>query len=163
MSRSREERDKGAANALAQVPGHVHLRGASAGDDVLVLERAAHHHDGVVQRPLHLGAARQRDGPAHGPPPPADLLDKLLGAAAQQERAGLGFGAAREQVEALPAHLPLLEQGARTQVLRLEPVDGRLDGSAHGLDGPLQVVLGDAARAEDVAVGKVLRGQVADS
>ena len=39
---------------------------------------------------------------------------------------------------------------------------GRLDRSADGLDDALKVVLRHTSRTEDVAVGKVLRREVAD-
>jgi len=62
----------------------------------------------------------------------------------------------------LAANLALLKKLALAQVLWLDAVHRRLHGAANGLDGALQVLVRNAARAENVAVGKVLRGQVAD-
>ena len=81
------------ARVLAQEARRLHLDGAAARHDRVVLDRAAHDHDGVVERAL-------------------GLLDELLGAAAQYERARLGLRAAGEDVVAFAADLLLLEEGA---------------------------------------------------
>lgn len=96
-----------------------------------------------MQRALHLG-------------------DELLGAAAQHERARLGLGAVLEEVEALAADLALVKSAAGAEVLGVDVGARALDGGSRGLDDALHVVAGYAAGAEDVAVGKVLGGEVAD-
>ena len=63
----------------------------------------------------------------------------------------------------LAADLALLKQGALAQVAGLDAVDGRLHRAANGLEGALEVLLGHAASTKDVAVGKILRRQIADS
>ena len=60
------------------------------------------------------------------------------------------------------AHLPLLEQLASAEDVRREPIHCRLRARAGRARHPLKVVLGDAPRAEEASVGKVLRREVAD-
>ena len=62
----------------------------------------------------------------------------------------------------LATNLALLEERALAKVRRQEAVDRRLHGTADGLQRALEVVIGHAAGAKDVAVGKVLCGQVTD-
>ena len=57
------------------------------------------------------------------------------------------------------ANLLLLEGFAETESGVVQIVDCRLDGAAARLHRPVQIFLGDAARAEHVAVGKVLQGK----
>ena len=56
-------------------------------------------------------------------------------------------------------NLLLLEGFTETESGVVQVVDCRLDGAAARLHRPVQIFLGDAARAEHVAVGKVLRGK----
>lgn len=128
---------------VVQVRRDLHLDGAAAADNRPVLDGALDNHDGVVQRALHLG-------------------NELLGAAAQHQRARLGLGAALEEVVALAANLALLKGLARAQVLRQDVGACGLGDGAGGLGDALHVLGRHAAGAEDVAVGKVLRGQVAN-
>ena len=60
------------------------------------------------------------------------------------------------------AHLPLLEERARAEHRAVQVVARGLHRRARRLRDALQVLLGDAAGAEEAAVGKVLGGQVAD-
>jgi hypothetical protein len=115
----------------------------AAGDDVRVLDRPLDDHDAVVERAL-------------------DLLDELVGPAAEDERARLCLGAALKDVEALAADLPLVKRAAPAEVLVGNVGARRLDRAADGLDDALQVLGRDPAGAEDVAVGKVLGREVAD-
>lgn len=93
---------------------------------------------------------------------PLHLCDELLRPAAENHRRRLCLGAALKDVEALAANLHLVEAGARAEVPVLDVGAGALDRATDGLDDTPQVVCGDAACTEDVAVGKVLRSQVAD-
>mmetsp|Transcript_21095 Transcript_21095/g.48316 ORF Transcript_21095/g.48316 Transcript_21095/m.48316 type:complete len:391 (-) Transcript_21095:564-1736(-) len=131
------------ARVVAQVGGELHLDRAAAGDDARVLDQPPRVHDRVVQRALRLG-------------------DELLGAAAQHDGARLRLGAAREEVEALAADLPLLEVRAAAEDRRREVIARRLDRRARRAGGALHVVVRHAAGAEEAAVGEVLRRQVAD-
>lgn len=108
-----------------------------------VLDGPLDDHDGVVQTPLDLG-------------------DELLGPSPQQQRARLGLGAPLEQVEPLSTNLLLLEPLTPSQMLLANVGASRLDRSSHGLHHALEVVHGYASGAEDVAVGKVLGGEIAD-
>ena len=74
------------AGVVAQILAQLHLDGAAAGDDGVVLDGATHDHDGVVEGAL-------------------GLLHELLGAAAEDEGARLGLGHAGEEVEALSTDL----------------------------------------------------------
>jgi len=121
----------------------VHLHSTATGNNAVVLDGPADDHDGVVEGPL-------------------DLVDELIGTTTEDKGAALGLGAAPEDVEPLATDLDLLELGATSEVLRLEVIDGSLDGAAHGLDGPHQVGLWHPASAEDSPVRKVLGGQVAN-
>ena len=56
-------------------------------------------------------------------------------------------------------NLLLLEGFAEAESGVVQIVDCRLDGAAARLHRPVQIFLGDAARAEHVAVGKVLQGK----
>ena len=91
-----------------------------------------------------------------------DLLDELVGPAAEDERARLCLGAVFKDVEALAANLPLVKRAAPAEVLVGNVGARRLDRAADGLDDALQVLGRDPAGAEDVAVGKVLGREVAD-
>ena len=73
-----------------QVARDFHLARAAPSHDAAVADGAFDDHDGVVQASLHLGY-------------------ELFCAAAEDERAGFGEGAAFEEVEALAADLPLVE------------------------------------------------------
>mmetsp|Transcript_12529 Transcript_12529/g.33537 ORF Transcript_12529/g.33537 Transcript_12529/m.33537 type:complete len:377 (+) Transcript_12529:444-1574(+) len=132
-----------ASRGLAEVLGDLHLDGATASHNGRVLHKATSGEDGILETALC-------------------LVDELLGAAAQDDRVGERAAAPREEVEALPAHLLLLEEVACAQHVVGQPVARGLHCSpARGSD-TLHVVLGHAPSAEDVAVGEVLRGQVAD-
>ena len=126
-----------------KLPREFHLDSSTTSDNGVVLNRPADDHDGVVERPLR-------------------LLHELLGPAAQHDRARLALGHPGEQVEPLPADLLLLKVLARSEGAVAQIVDCGLDGAAARLHGADEVLLGDAAGAEHVAVGKVLRGDVAD-
>ena len=89
-----------------------------------------------------------------------DFGDELLGAAAEDERAGFGFGAVFEEVEALAADLALVEGAAGSEVLRVDVGAGGLDGSSCGLDDTLEVVGCNSACAEDVSVCEVLSSKI---
>ena len=119
-----------------QVRRDGHLARAAAGHDVAVADGALDDHYGVVEGALDLG-------------------DELLGAAAEDEGAGAGGGAALKEVEALVADLALLEPFAGTEVSGADVGAGAGDCAATGLDDAFEVVRGDAAGAKDVAVGEV--------
>ena len=91
-----------------------------------------------------------------------DLLDELVGTAAEDERARLCLGAALKHVEALAANLSLVKRPAPAEVLVGNVGARRLDRAANRLDDALKVLRRDPAGAEDVAVGKVLGREVAD-
>ena len=86
----------------------LYLDGASACDDVAVLNRPLHYHDSIVQTSLN-------------------LLDKLFGTSTENERASFRFRTFGEQVVPLAADLLLLEGAARSQVLALDVGAGGLD------------------------------------
>lgn len=121
----------------------TYLGGTTTSNDPVVLDRPLDNHDGIVQTPLDLG-------------------NKLLRTTTQQQRTRLGALAVLENVEPLPANLPLLESATRTEVLVFDIGTGGLDGSADGLDDAFEVVIGHSSGAEDVPVGKVLRSEVSD-
>mmetsp|Transcript_53172 Transcript_53172/g.137548 ORF Transcript_53172/g.137548 Transcript_53172/m.137548 type:complete len:485 (-) Transcript_53172:48-1502(-) len=131
------------ARVLAEVGGELHLDGTAARDHRRVLEQSARVHDSIVQRALGLG-------------------DELLGAAAEHHRARRLLLAAAEEVEALTADLLLLEVVARSEHARVQVVARCLDHAAGGLLEAAHVAVLDAAGAEEAAVRKVLRRQVAD-
>ena len=58
------------------------------------------------------------------------------------------------------AYLLLLEGLAEAESGVVQVVNCRLDGAAARLPRPVQILLGDATRAEHVAVGKVLQGEI---
>ena len=90
------------------------------------------------------------------------LVDELLGATTKDNRRSLGIVAAGEQVVALVADLLLLEKGALAQVFGLDLGRRRLHRRTRGQAHALHVVGGDAASTEDVAVGEILRREVAN-
>ena len=92
------------------------------------------------------------------------LVDELLRAAAQDDGGRLGglAGEAREDVEALGAHLLLLKALAGAQHVGGEAVERRLHAAARRARDALQVVAWHAARTKQAAVRKVLRRQVAN-
>lgn len=108
-----------------------------------VLDCPLDDHDAVVQRSL-------------------DLLDELVGAATENERARLGFGAALENVEALSANLALVKCAAPAKMLVRNVGTRRLNRAADRLNNALQILGRDSAGAEDVTVGKVLGREVAN-
>ena len=128
---------------VAEVAGEFHVDGAAAGDDGGVLDRSADNLDRVVERP-------------------GSLLDELLGASSQHQRARLAPGAPAEEVEPLVANLLLLENLARAHLVGGEVIHRGLDPGSGGLGHAQEILLGDAAGAEDPAVGKVLRREVTD-
>jgi len=132
-----------AVGELVEVGGHFHFAGAAAGDDGFVLDAAPDYHYGVVQGALDFG-------------------DELLGAAAEDQGAGFGGGAGGKEVVALGADLDFFEKPAGAEVGGLDVGTGGLNGGAGGRADAIEVGRGDAARAEDVAVGKVLGCEVAD-
>lgn len=69
---------------------HFEVNGTASGDDRCILHGAAYDHDRIVEGPL-------------------GLVDELLTPSAQHHSAGLGSGAAGEQVVALSANLLLLK------------------------------------------------------
>jgi hypothetical protein len=91
-----------------------------------------------------------------------DLGNELLSASSQDQSTGLGLSAALEKVETLASDLLLLKGFANTQVLLLDICAGRLNRSSDCLDNTVQVSGGDTSGAENVAVSKVLGGQISD-
>ena len=57
------------------------------------------------------------------------------------------------------AYLLLLEGFAEAESGVVQVMNCRLDGAAARLHRPIQILLGDATRAEHVAVGEVLQGE----
>lgn len=90
------------------------------------------------------------------------LLHKLFGTTPEDDGARLALGKAAEQVEAFASDLFLLEITALSESGIVEVVHRRLDGAAAGLHRAVEVLFGDAARAEHVSVGEVLRRDVSD-
>ena len=86
------------------------------------------------------------------------LGDELLGSPSQDESARFSLRAALEEVEALAADLSLLEPFTSAEMVVLDVGAGAGDGAAAGLNDALEVVGGDAAGAEDVAVGEISGG-----
>eukprot|EP00047_Mylnosiga_fluctuans_P001742 m.221713 g.221713 ORF g.221713 m.221713 type:complete len:557 (-) comp10637_c0_seq1:26-1696(-) len=121
----------------------LHLNGTATSNNGVVLDRATHNHDGIVQRALR-------------------LLDELLGTAAHDDRARLGLGAAREEVVPLGADLLLLEERALAQRVGGHVVDRGLDRATARLHRALQIIVGHAAGTEHVAIGKPLSGNIAN-
>ena len=117
-----------------------YLTRTTPGHNIPIPNRSLHDHDGVVQTSLHLG-------------------DELLRPAPQDEGARFGLRAALEEIEALAADLTLLEPFAGAQVVVLDVGAGAGDGAAAGLDDAFEVVGGDAAGAEDVAVCEISEGE----
>lgn len=128
---------------LMQVGRDLHLDGTATANHHAVLNSTLDNHDGVVQRALNLG-------------------DKLLSATAQHQRAGLGLGAVLEKVESLATNLALLKDATGAEMLVQDVGAGRLNDGTGGLDDALHILRGDTASAEDVAVSKVLRGEIAN-
>lgn len=98
-------------NASPQVARHLHVDGASAGHHHGALERAAHNHDGIVQRAV-------------------GLVEELLAAAAQHQRAGVRRGAAWEEGTArkgrgMGGGSKLRRQARQRQLPRLAQQPGR--------------------------------------
>jgi len=91
-----------------------------------------------------------------------DFGDELLGAAAEDERACLCFRAGGEEVVALGADLDFFEEATGAEVSGLDVGAGGLDGGAGGAADAVEVCGGDTSGAEDVAVGEVLRCEIAD-
>mmetsp|Transcript_46084 Transcript_46084/g.117009 ORF Transcript_46084/g.117009 Transcript_46084/m.117009 type:complete len:295 (-) Transcript_46084:932-1816(-) len=131
------------ASVLAQKSAKLHLDGAAAAYDLRVAHGAAYDHDGVVQRAL-------------------GLVDELLRATSDEDGGGLGLGAAREKVDALGADLLLLELPAGAEHRGRDALHRRLHVPSHGPAGALQVRDLHSAGAENIAVGEVLCGEVAD-
>ena len=114
----------------------TYLTGPTSSNDIPVLDSSLDNHNRIVQTPLHLG-------------------NKLLRSAPEHQRTRLRLRAALEEIEALAADLALFEAQAGAEVVGLDVGAGAGDGAAAGLDDALEVVRGDAAGAEDVAVGEV--------
>lgn len=93
-------------------------------------------HDGVVETAFGFG-------------------DELLGAAAEDEGTCFGGGTAFEEIESFAADLTFFEFLAGAEVLGLDVGACGGDAAACGLDDALEVVGGDSAGAEDVAVSEV--------
>lgn len=91
-----------------------------------------------------------------------DFGDELFGATTEDEGAGFGLWAVGEEVEAFGADLAFFEEAARAKVRRVDVGAGGLGGGAGGLTDTFEVVGGDTARAEDVSIGKILGGEVAN-
>ena len=121
----------------------TYLASSSTSNDALILYRALHNHNSIVQTPL-------------------DLRNELLRPAPEHESASFRLGTTLEEIEPLPSDLLLLEALARAQMVRLDVGARTLHRAAARLHHALQVRGGNPARAEHVAVGEELRGQVAD-
>jgi hypothetical protein len=123
--------------------GRTYLGSSTTSNDMRVLDRPLDDHDGIVQTPLNLS-------------------NELISPTPQDHRARLRLRAAFEQIEPLPSDLPLLKLATPPEMLVLDVGARRLDGAADGLDDPSKVVGRNPTGAEDVAVGKVLGGKVAN-
>ena len=128
---------------LTQVARNLHLNGAAARDHGLGLERSLDDHESVVDAALGLG-------------------DELLAAASEHDGRGQLLRTVHKDVEPLVSNLPLLEAATRSQNPVVQTVGAGLDRPARRLGDSLQITVVDAARAEQAAVGEVLRGEVPD-
>lgn len=126
---------------LVQMRRHLHLAGTTPSDDAPVLDGPFYNHDGVVQAALNFG-------------------DELFGASTQDKGTGFGGGAGGEDVEAFRTDLDFFKEAAGPEVGGLNIGAGGLDGGACGGTDAVEVGRGNAASAEDVAVGKVSCGYV---
>lgn len=118
-----------------QVFRDFHFAGTTTGDNVLVLDGALDDHDGIVQGALDLG-------------------DELVGTTTEDESAGLCCRAALEEVETLATDLAFFEDITGSEVSGLNVGAGGLDRCACCLADTLEVVRGNTASTEDVAVSK---------
>mmetsp|Transcript_22640 Transcript_22640/g.65168 ORF Transcript_22640/g.65168 Transcript_22640/m.65168 type:complete len:482 (+) Transcript_22640:434-1879(+) len=122
---------------------YLHLDGATTGHDRARFEGPLHHHEGIVDAALTFG-------------------NELLATTAKDDgRRELG-GTVGEDIEALVTDALLLEATAGAQDTLEHIVGAGLDGAAGGLGDALEVAILHPAGAEQTAVGKVLRRQIAD-
>lgn len=78
-----------------------YLARPTAGDNIIILDRALNDHNGIMQTSLHLG-------------------DELLGSTPKNERARLCLGATLKEVETLATNLPLFEPLASAKMVGLD-------------------------------------------
>lgn len=118
-----------------------HLARSAPSDDSVIADGTFDDHDGVVEASLN-------------------FRYELFCAPAEDKGACFCCRAAFEEIEAFAANLAFFEFLAGAEVFGLDVGTGGGDAAACGLDDAFEVVGGDAAGAEDIAVGKVSRNNV---
>jgi hypothetical protein len=131
------------AGVVTQVAGEFHFYGSTTSHNRWEFHGTTHHHNRVVQGTF-------------------SLLDELFGTSSQNNCGSFGFGTALEEVIAFGTELDFVETATSTQRWLLETVDGGLDDSTCGLGDTHQILVRNAASAENVAVGEVLGGEIAN-
>lgn len=119
------------------------LDSASTRDDISVLHSTLYDHDRIVKTALN-------------------LLNELLSAAAEDECASLRLRTLLEYVVSLAADLSLLKGSAGSKVFTTNISASRLDRSSNRFHHTLQIASGHSAGAEDVAISKPLRREIAN-
>ena len=129
---------------LPQTQGQLYLGGTAAWNQQLVLDDNAYNPQGVF----------------HGP---VQLIDHVLGSAAEDNGHGLGVLALFDEGHLLVADLSLLNEACLPQVFCRQVVDAGDNPSACGTRQLLHVALLDAANCVDAGLGQEVLGQVIDA
>ena len=126
----------------AKADRHGHLGGAATGEELGLVHDVPDDLHGVLEVAL-------------------DLVEDVLGPAAEEDGAGLGILALIEEGEPLLPDLAHLEQAAlRADVGFLDLVGPADDGGSGGPGHAVVVRLAEAAEGRDAGLGEVVLGQV---
>lgn len=116
---------------IMQVRRQRHLDGTTAGNNAVVLGRAAHNHDGIVNGAL-------------------GLVEELLAASTQNHSSRLGSRTLGKKIIALFANLHLLEETTCAENLGCQTIRRGLQLATGGLRHAFHVGVGHATSAKNV-------------
>mmetsp|Transcript_125401 Transcript_125401/g.217406 ORF Transcript_125401/g.217406 Transcript_125401/m.217406 type:complete len:232 (-) Transcript_125401:633-1328(-) len=126
---------------VPQVLTQLHLNGTAPRHHGLLAHALPDDHDGVMQGPLR-------------------LLHELVCTTPKHNGHGLALNTLSEQVEPLPAHLPLLEQATCAQAFRGDLADGGEDLCVGGFAHTAHVIDMHTSSTEEATVSEVLRRKI---
>ena len=90
------------------------------------------------------------------------LRNELLRTTPQQKRTSHRLLTPFEKIESLSSNLLLLERRTLTQMLRLNIRTRRLNRSSDCLNDSFKIIYRYSSSAEDISIGKVLRGEISN-
>ena len=86
--------------------------------------------------------------------------NELFGTTSEDKSARLGTGTSHEQIKSVGTDLTFFKGSAGTKMMSFNIIDRSLNGSTDSLDHTHKIFIGYTTGTKDVAIGKILRGEI---